>query len=209
MLKYASANFRTDLFPLGGSIQIEISHLKYSSILYSFKAPDYLIIGLPVQGGQVKYVENDTDVIFRFVDSGNAYGAQSYVLNSYTSPLPMMMIAYPETIESISVRTSDRIDTCLPAVFTSRNKKSITGAVTNLSLGGVRFHYAGSAPVLGETGRLEMKLPELDAPVSVSGTVKNSDPEESDDGICFDQVVEDKSSPLHQYYTACKNMMPS
>lgn len=209
-MKYTSANFRTDLFPLGGSIQIEISHLKYSSFLYAFRSPDYILLGLPVEDGKVKYVGNDSEVVFRFIDSGNVYGAQTYVLNTYTVPLPMMMLAYPDIIESISIRMSDRIDTCLPAVFTSTQvQKRRTGAVTNLSLGGVRFRYVGEGSTLGERGDLEIELPGLSSPVSMPATLKSVTAKGGDDGICFDKVVKDKSSPLHQYYATCRKLTHS
>ena len=99
---------------------------------------EYLILRLPWVPGLRARLVVDTQVTVRFINDGVLCGFQSVILTHVAKPSLLLFVAYPETVEKLSLRQHRRVHCALPARIHS-SRGDAKGLVGNLSQGGGRL----------------------------------------------------------------------
>jgi PilZ domain. len=108
---------------------------------------EFLILRLPWIPGLKQRLIPGTWGTLRFVSKGELYGFHVEVLNHAVKPALLLFLAYPEVVETLSLRQHKRVACALPAHVHSRRGDGF-GIVQDLSQGGCRL----SLDVRGQAG---------------------------------------------------------
>jgi len=122
----------------------------------------------------IDVVEGD-EVAVRYLAGRTACGFKTTVLRRCTSPYPYFHLAYPDSIQNVEVRGSERIPCVIPAVV-----KNSTGVLTevqirDLSSSGALVVSADSFGVNGDAVQLsvELSLGPIKRSLDLSATIRN------------------------------------
>jgi c-di-GMP-binding flagellar brake protein YcgR len=110
----------------------------YKGTLVGMDRGHYLICNIPqIRSIWVK-VNKENQVVVRYLHKGVVYGFKCTVISVIGEPVPLMLVSYPEEIETVALRKNDRI-TCLIPATVQVDSWSCKGAILDLSLGGCSF----------------------------------------------------------------------
>ncbi len=110
----------------------------YKGTLVGMDRGHYLICSIPqIRGIWVK-VHKENHVVVRYLHKGIVYGFKCSIISLIEGPIPLMLLSYPEEIETVTLRKNDRITCLIPATVQVDNW-SCKGAILDLSLGGCSF----------------------------------------------------------------------
>jgi c-di-GMP-binding flagellar brake protein YcgR len=110
----------------------------YKGTLVGMDRGHYLICSIPqIRGIWVK-VHKENQVVVRYLHRGVVYGFKCSVISVIGDPVPLMLVSYPEEIETVTLRKNDRT-TCLIPATVQVDGRSFKGAILDLSLGGCSF----------------------------------------------------------------------
>ena len=98
----------------------------------------YLICSVPQLRGIWTKVHQENHVVVRYLHKGVVYGFKCTLISLIEEPVPLMLLSYPEEIETVALRKHDRI-TCLIPATVQVDGRSCKGAIVDLSLGGCSF----------------------------------------------------------------------
>lgn len=77
-------------------------------------------------------------VTARLLSEGTAYGFVSYILHTTLKPSPLLFLDYPYTMESVSLRSCERVEAFVPARL-ALDEGAAHGVITDLSCSGCQF----------------------------------------------------------------------
>lgn len=102
---------------LGGLVQLQIEgeDVRFKAILVGMECDKYLILRVAGLKGFKKTLAEGVETVGRYVHSGAVYGFRTIVLACIQYPMPLLFLAYPESVENINLRREERIDCVLPA----------------------------------------------------------------------------------------------
>ena len=112
---------------------------KFSTLFRGYKSKHFIMADHPRRDGLLLPLQDDTKCIVRFIHEGSIIGFQSRVLVTTTRPFPLFFLAYPDSIETSTLRKYQRFPVKIPVVLTrdeigeKNQRKSIA---LNLSEGG-------------------------------------------------------------------------
>jgi c-di-GMP-binding flagellar brake protein YcgR len=103
----------------------------------------YLICSVAQIRGIWINVHKENHVVVRYLHKGVVYGFRCSMISLIEEPIPLMLLSYPEEIETVALRKHDRI-TCLIPAAVQVDSELYKGAILDLSLGGCSFVFTVS-----------------------------------------------------------------
>lgn len=188
------------------NMQIEGMEERFKALLVGMESPSYLIVRMQIPTKFRNQIDSGTDFIARYLYLGNVYGFKTKSLGSVRSPYKLTFLSYPENVESLNIRKSQRVSCFIPATFHMKDK-DLKGLVTDISRDGTRFAINTSESGLAK----EIKI---DDPVKISfpllgiegthtfyGKIKsiNTDIEHLSFGIQFENMKDEIKDRIDTY----------
>ncbi len=162
------------------SIQPEWSDEKIKAFTIGIKPSSYIIINTVSLSDTFNIIKKNDRMIVRYLHSGNIYGFRTKSLGSITIPFKLLFISYPENVEVLSLRKSERVTCNIPANIVLNNLDH-KGIVTDMSSGGIKVQINSNAISSYNNISLEMPvsisfpLPGLDGIQTFKGIIKRID----------------------------------
>lgn len=183
-----SASFLTVGHPVKISLTLHEEKVMYGSTLLGWKEHAWLVCEWPTQLGYNADIPKGTPCTISYLHDGKLVGYRTDIRDMVTSPVPLLFIAFPHTVEEMHLRKHTRVTSCEPALLMrpdagSGSRSSIPlsdysgGIVKDLSLGGCSIALTNTPAWLrpGSTIRMEFELPGLGHVTNLTGVVKNAD----------------------------------
>jgi len=137
-------------------LQFDLGGQKYRSTIVGVEAYEYVITKLPMVPGIQSKLRPGSSLTIRLEHNGAVYGFHTEVVTAMTKPSPMLLFAYPQTVECIQLRRHKRSRCMLPAVLRAGDT-TVSGLVTDVSVGGCRMVVEGR----GAEGRLQVEAGDM------------------------------------------------
>lgn len=188
--------------PVGELCQIQLDQGKHSSFFRGYSYPKYILIDGPVARGAPVVAFSGTAYVVRFIHEGLVYGYESMLMKQYTSPISLWVMRYPDEIQVVNLRKSQRVSTFIPASFTN-GERPITGAIIDISEGGGFFVAPGKAMIQpGQTAQMDMTLPNGEKITGFECKICSVKPNGSkvSFGINFNQLDTVNSQKIKSFY---------
>jgi c-di-GMP-binding flagellar brake protein YcgR len=184
-----AASFLTVGLPLKISLVLEGQKAMYGSALLGWKEHAWLVCEWPLQLGQVSNLSAGTPCTISYLLDGKLVGYRTEIRDAIAAPVPLLFIAFPQTVEEMHLRKHVRVSSSEPAILTrvDHTQHGIAAAISSadyagglvkdLSLSGCRIALAKTPPWIrpGVSIRLEFELPGLGHVTNLTGVVKNSE----------------------------------
>lgn len=200
-MAHNNSGFRLNM-NLGAALQIEIQGLdaKIKTKLIGMETWEYLIIKAPVgyAGIRSKMVEGNK-VVVRYVQEGNVYGFEAFILAVINKPTSLLVIDYPSAVVEKTLRKSERKD-CYINCMIEIDAKETEGALVDISTTGCRCIAPNINPVdkqvpqIGDSISLVFDSPAEDWQMVLEGSIANTTEYHAAArlGIKFGEGIEDK-----------------
>jgi len=156
------------------------------STLLGWKERAWLICEWPFHFGQAVPCEAGTRCLVRYLVDGKLIGYESEVRTTQTTPVPLLYLAFPQTVEEIHLRKHVRVPSNEPLLLTrvdgtgavcvdSKGDSTMGGLVQDLSVAGCRvvFQQSRLTFLLGSTVHLEFELIGIGHVSHLTGVIKN------------------------------------
>jgi len=156
------------------------------STLLGWKERAWLICEWPFHFGQAVPCEGGTRCLVRYMLAGKLIGYESEVRTTQTSPVPLLYLSFPHTIEEVHLRKDVRVPSNEPLLLiqvdgsgavrvTSNGSVTMGGLVQDLSVAGCRvlFHQRHPRLLQGSTVHLEFELIGIGHVTNLTGVIKN------------------------------------
>jgi len=189
-MDYEPATAYLPILRVGLSLQLTIEagqgKVHCSATLLGWKERAWLICEWPFHFGQAVVCEAGTRCLVRYLVDGKLIGYESEVRTTQTSPVPLLYLAFPQTVEEIHLRTHARVPSNEPLLLIhvggrgagcvdSMGNSTVGGLVQDLSVAGCRVAIQQSHPNLlpGSTVQLEFELIGIGHVSNLTGVIKN------------------------------------
>jgi c-di-GMP-binding flagellar brake protein YcgR len=156
------------LFKPGTPISLELpreNNSKLNTFFLGSKKDEYVFVDFPFTSNRYLPVEEDAPCIVRFVTDGKVYAFQSFILKVIKHPFSFLLIAYPQSVDQVNLRSSDRYRVKLDVSYSQNGQDSSDddrskGQLIDISEGGCLLK--ATAPCALETTLcLFFTLPEI------------------------------------------------
>ncbi|MBD0315197.1 MAG: flagellar brake protein [Nitrospiraceae bacterium] len=197
-----SASFLTVGHPLKISLCLFGEKAAYGSTLLGWKEHAWLICEWPGQWAHGPEIPKDTPCTVSYLHEGRLVGYHSVIRDMARLPLPVLFLAFPDTVEQMQLRKHPRVTSCEPAMLIrsaggaratavlSSSSDYTGGIIKDLSLGGCSIAIRTSPSWLrpGSAIRMEFELPGLGHVTNLSGIVRNAAGRDGDQlvGVAFE-----------------------
>lgn len=191
-----SSSFLTVGLSLKISLMLEQQKTMYGSALLGWKEHAWLVCEWPLQLSHTTEIPKGTPCTVSYLLDGKLVGYRTEIRDMITSPVPLLFIAFPHTVEEMHLRKHARVSSSEPALLmrtdsTSKAPAPISssdyagGLVKDLSLGGCSIALAKTPSWIrpGSTLRMEFELPGLGHVTNLTGVVKNAEGRDGADTI--------------------------
>ncbi len=184
------ASFLTVGLSLKLSLTLNGQKGMYGSTLLGWKDHAWLVCEWPLQIGHGTDIPSGTPCTVSYLHDGKLVGYRTEVRDMLTSPVPLLFIAFPQSVEEMHLRKHTRVSSCEPVVLerldgetgsgSHVSSKVVGGLLQNLSLGGcsVIVPQAPSWIRPGTRIRMEFELAGLGHVTNLTGVVKTADARE-------------------------------
>lgn len=163
----------------------------YGSTLLGWKDHAWLVCEWPMQAGHGVDIPRGTPCTVSYLHEGKLVGYRTEVRDMLTSPVPLIFIAFPQTVEEMHLRKHARVSSCEPIVLEHLDTAPwsghavpstnfIGGLLQDLSLGGcsVIVPHAPHWITPGAKLRMEFELSGLGHVTNLTGVVKTAEPQQ-------------------------------
>lgn len=160
----------------------------YGSTLLGWKDYAWLVCEWPLQIGHGADIPTGTPCTVSYLHDGKLVGYRTEIRDMLTSPVPLLFIAFPQSVEEMHLRKHTRVSSCEPIVLERLDGESgsgggvasakiVGGLLQNLSVGGcsVVVPQAPSWIRPGTKIRMEFELAGLGHVTNLTGVVKTAD----------------------------------
>lgn len=145
--------------PVGEPCQIQLDHGKHPSFFRGYSYPKYILLDGPTSHGSPVVAVSGAPYVVRFVSGGMVYGYDSMLMKQYTTPVNLWVMRYPDEIQTVNLRKSQRVSTFIPSTLTSA-QGDVTGALIDISEGGGLFSSPNRVEAQsGQSAHMDMALP--------------------------------------------------
>ena len=117
--------------------QIEGRFDRHFSPLVGLERGKYLIIKTPKITGFTNDIYAGLPIIVRYLFQGTVFGFKSRILGQVLSPITLLLLEFPESVESHNLRTHQRCECYIPVHFSMGNGM-MPGVLVDVSAGGCR-----------------------------------------------------------------------
>lgn len=185
------------------AVQVVGTEVRARSKLVGFETGSYLVMRTPRQGTKPLIIRPGTDLIVRYLVEGSAWGFHCKVVDEVFTPVPLMLLTYPEVVERFDLRKYERASCAIPSEgkFGAGN---LTGIIVDLSAGGCRFVCdapKGATILMDDPIQLEFIVPGGTVPEICVGQIKNviQDSDKIAIGVQFDQLSIDSIGRIEDF----------
>jgi hypothetical protein len=188
---------------LGTRLQVQMGELgesmKIAGILVGIIPEVCLIIQVPAIPGILDKLGEGSPVTVRYIYAGNVYGFASTVRAYAHKPTLVVYLAYPTSVEIISMRKAKRVECLLPAELRIPGRDfngviSFQGVILDISKAGCRLYieYDPVEPPVIDVGKgmeVRFQLPGTSEEQIISAKIQNlkKDNKLAELGLEFDQ----------------------
>lgn len=146
--------------PIGMTLQAQLTNdaVRFKSQYLGMKPGEFLIIQMPGIPGIREKIVGHCNMIVRFMISGKVYGFESTVLGHVMRPSPLIFLTYPDSIETINLRSAERVDTFIEAEGYVEDQV-VRGVILDMSVNGCRYSIDRSSG---------MRWPDIDPGSSIT-----------------------------------------
>lgn len=127
----------------GDAVQLQTlnsnSAERYQVRMIGFHAPVSLLVTAPTLQGKLVFVKEGQQFLVRGFVGKDAVAYKTRVLKSSLSPFPYLHLAYPETVQSMRIRSSARAAVDLVTAIVRQNGAQGSARITDISVGGARL----------------------------------------------------------------------
>ena len=110
----------------------------FPSYLIGMKPDVFLIIKSPTIITSKNLLAEGSSLVVRYTYLGDVYRFKTDVLGTNHEPFKVTFLSYPDVVEKIEFRDTQRVHCFFPATLLY-NKSKISGMITDISLGGCKF----------------------------------------------------------------------
>ncbi|MCS6896378.1 MAG: flagellar brake protein [Nitrospira sp.] len=185
------ASFLTVGLALKLSFTVAGRKIVYGSTLLGWKESAWLICEWPSQLDWPAGFEERSPCVVSYLQKGRLIGYKTEICGAVTTPLPLLLIAYPRRVEAIHLRKHARVFSNEPVLVSRIGNRSkgatvislsdhVGGLVKDLSAGGCLVALERAPPWIrvGSSIHLEFELPGLGHVTNLTGLVKSITKEE-------------------------------
>lgn len=141
----------------GAVLQLQTQHERYQVRVIGYLAPVSLLVTTPVLQGKLVFIKEGQQLLVRGFVGKDAVAYKTRVLKSQLSPYPYLHLAYPETVQSMRIRSSARISVDLVSAL-YKGEQQFAGRIVDLSVGGARITTPTPMAAVGDELRLAFKI---------------------------------------------------
>ena len=195
----------------GTALQLEVDGVdtRVASQFVGMEADRFLIVRTPTMsqfGGISIKLYTGNRVVVRYVFDGSVYGFETTIMDSISSPVRLLFLAYPKVINERNIRSNRRVHTTLPATV-ELGDQSAEGTITDISLKGCQLAIRSdrlpesAAAKVGDAIALTLQLPGVAGELNLSGTIKNtgSEGKAAQFGVEFGELDENVLLAIDSY----------
>lgn len=186
-----SDSFLTVGHPLKISLTWHDRKAMYGSTLLGWKEHAWLICEWPAQLGHDADIPRGTPCTVSYLHGGKLVGYRTDIRDMMTSPVPLLFLAFPHTVEEMHLRKHARVTSCEPALLMRMDgargaappipsSDFAGGMLKDVSLGGCSVALTRTPAWVcpGAAIRMEFELPGIGHVNNLTGLVKNRDARE-------------------------------
>ncbi|WP_157718187.1 flagellar brake protein [Halopseudomonas xinjiangensis] len=126
----------------GDHVQLQCLHgssaERYQVRMIGCHAPVSLMVTAPLVNGRLVFIKEGQQFLVRGFVGKDAVAYRTRVIKSQLAPFPYLHLAYPETVQSMRIRSTARVAVNLAASVTSPTGTA-SGKIADLSVGGARM----------------------------------------------------------------------
>ncbi|MEH6491922.1 flagellar brake protein [Halopseudomonas sp.] len=127
----------------GDLVQLQTLHPthaeRYQVRMIGFNAPVSLLVTAPTQQGKLVFVKEGQQFLVRGFVGKDAVAYKTRVLKSNLSPFPYLHLAYPDSVQSMRIRSSARVSVDLVTAVSRADGGQGSARMTDMSVGGARM----------------------------------------------------------------------
>lgn len=158
----------------------------YGSTLLGWKDHAWLVCEWPLQVGHGTEIPRGTLCTVSYLHDGKLVGYRTEIRDMLSAPVPLLFIAFPQSVEEMHLRKHARISSCEPIVLERADDNPVSkvpsaaivgGLLQNLSIGGcsVIVPHAPAWLRAGTKLRMEFELAGLGHVTNLTGLVKSAE----------------------------------
>jgi hypothetical protein len=158
----------------------------YGSTLLGWKDYAWLVCEWPLQAGHGAEIPRGTPCTVSYLLDGKLVGYRTEIRDMLSAPVPLLFMAFPQTVEEMHLRKHARVSSCEPIVLERVDGTAVGGApsaaivgglLQNLSIGGCSVIVPHSPAWLraGTALRMEFELAGLGHVTNLTGLVKSAE----------------------------------
>ena len=183
-----SSSFLTVGLALKLSLTRDQHKAMYGTALLGWKEHAWLVCEWPLQLGHSTGLPTGTPCTVSYLHDGKLVGYRTEIRDMVTAPVPLLFLAFPQTVEEMHLRKHARVSSSEPALLmrtdnTPNSRSPIPssdyagGVVKDLSVGGCSIALAKTPSWIrpGCTVRMEFELPGLGHITNLVGIVKSTE----------------------------------
>jgi hypothetical protein len=207
-----------DIFiKLGTQVRIEIGGVatRLKGILVGIEEGDYLLIKIhnAIFAGIEDRLFKGNQIIVRYIDDGTVSGFSSKLIKATLTPIKLLYIEHPKTIENFDLRSQERVDCYLPASIAIGDEEH-QGAILDISERGCCYLIRPRtgerllSVQIGEHITMRCQFPGLEGEQRISGNVRNfsMDRQETALRIEFHEINPELQHAIAHYISAAKEL---
>lgn len=157
---------------------------RYQVRMIGFHAPVSLLVTAPTTQGKLVFVKEGQQFLVRGFVGKDAVAYKTRVLKSNLSPFPYLHLAYPDTVQSMRIRSSARVQVDLVTAISREGAGQASAKMTDMSVGGARLLSPRPVANKDETVKVSFRINPagLDVYMTLNARVRAVSADESLDG---------------------------
>ncbi len=208
---------------IGTEMQVEITNLgnRIKLTMVGIVPGEYLLFQLPekftTKAAKSTAFSADTIINVRSLSRGTAFGFNSTILGTSTTPDTLLFVKYPYKIQQQTIRKNQRVKCLLPATLT-KNTMTINGTIADLSASGCHFQTQKSKLSAEEIKiikseesiNIAISLPAIEGEKSISALIKNTfvDADKIQLGIEFEEIDQATMTMIENFINMSFDISP-
>lgn len=205
------------IIKLGTQVRIEIGGVaaRLKGTLVGIEEGDYLIIKVhnAIFAGIEDRLFQGNQIIVRYIDDGTVSGFSSKLIKALLTPIKLLYIEHPKTIENFDHRSQERVDCYLPASITIGDEER-QGAIVDISEGGCCYLIRPRngerllSIQIGDDITMRCQFPGIEREQRISGNVRSFsiDMQETALRIEFHEIAPELQHTIAHYISAAREL---
>lgn len=209
-------SFQPEIFVPGLRLKlVALSQVKSRLVTHvvGYKANKYIVAEYPLVSGSFARMEEGLGWAANFVHEGIIFGFTTYILGSIKHPIPLIFLSYPDSVERIELRQTQRYPVQIKAVYSfetpspESDHRPNQATVRDISEGGCLLASPVSHPM--ETVlNLDLDLPAQGTIKGVAAEVKSCREEAGEYllGLSFADMTDEGLEKIRAYTKSLEAM---